>query len=264
MHPWLIYTDSLQLPTYFTCLMLGFALALAFVRREALRSELSPKVVLDAVFWLLPAALIGARLAHVILVDPDTYVRDPMLFFMPTGGWVFYGGYVGAMVAGWRYAVRRGVSWAQLVDCYAIAIPFGLIWGRLGCLGGGCCFGRSADFPFGVEVPWSVIYTARGHLPDEFLAVPLHPAPVYAMLNAAILVLIIGWIRRHQRFDGEAMLAFVGLYGLGRSVLEVFRADASRGLYLGGWLSTSQIIGLFTAGVAFALWTAWRRSSIPS
>ncbi|TNE86906.1 MAG: hypothetical protein EP330_20065 [Deltaproteobacteria bacterium] len=264
MHPWLVYSESLQLPTYFTCLMVGFALSLAFVRREAQRSGFAPKVVLDAAFWLLPGALIGARLAHVVLVDPQTYLRDPWMAIVPTGGWVFYGGFLGGLVAGWRYASRRGLSFAELADCYVIAIPFGLIWGRLGCLGGGCCFGRAADFPFGWPVPWSVTYTARGHLPDEFLAMPLHPAPIYAMLHAAWLVLAIGWVRRHQTFRGEAMVAFIALYGVGRSVLEVFRADASRGLYFGGWLSTSQIIGLGTAALAFALWAARRRASIPS
>lgn len=264
MLPWLYYSDALQLPTYFTCLMIGFAASLALVRREATRSGLQPRVIIDAVFWLLPGALIGARLAHVVLVDPATYARDPMMALLPTGGWVFYGGFLGGAIAGWRYAARRGIPFSTLADCFVIAIPFGLIWGRLGCLGGGCCFGKPADFPLGWEVPWSVMYTARGHLPEAYLAVPLHPAPVYAMLHAAWLVVLVGWVRRNQRFPGEPLLAFIALYGVGRSVLEVFRADASRGLYLGGWLSTSQIIGLLTAGVAFALWAARRRACTPS
>ena len=174
------------------------------------------------------------------------------------------GGFIGAMVTGWRYAVRKGISLGTLADCYAVAIPFGLMWGRLGCLGGGCCFGKPAAFPFGWEVPWSVTYTARGHLPDVMLAQPLHPAPVYAILHAAWLVWAVTFVRKHQRFEGEAILAFAGLYGVGRSVLEVFRADVSRGMYFGGWLSTSQIIGLTTAAAAFALWAAWRRASFPS
>lgn len=264
MHPWLIYTESLRLPTYFTCLMVGFALSLAWVRREAQRSALSPRLVLDAAFWLIPGALIGARLAHVVLVDPDTYLRAPWQVLVPTGGWVFYGGFFGAAVAGWRYAARRGIALAQLADCYAVAIPFGLMWGRLGCLGGGCCYGRPADFPLGVEVPWSVVYTARGHLPDALLAVPLHPAPIYAILHAAWLACALVWVRRRQRFHGEALLAFVALYGVGRSALELFRADASRGVYFGGWLSTSQIIGLGTAALALGLWAQRRRTSTPS
>lgn len=263
MHPWLIYTDTVRLPTYFTCLMIGFALSIGVVHREALRSKLPPKLVLDAAFWVLPGALIGARLAHVILVDPQPYLADPFLALRPTGGWVFYGGFIGALAAGWRYSVRRGIELWTLADCFVVGIPFGLMWGRLGCLGGGCCFGRPADFPLGWEVPWSVVYTARGHLPDVMLAHPLHPAPVYAILHAAWLFVAISWVRRHQKAPGEAILAFTALYGVGRSVLEIFRADASRGMYFGGWLSTSQIIGLLTA-MAAAAWLARRRSSFPS
>ena len=103
-----------------------------------------------------------------------------------------------------------------------------------------------------------------GHLPEEYLAVALHPAPVYAMLHATWLALVVSRIRTRQRFAGEAILSFVGLYGLGRTVLEVFRADRSRGLYFEEWLSTSQIIGLLTAAVACGLWARGRSTSTRS
>ena len=57
---------------------------------------------------------------------------------------------------------------------------------------------------------------------------------------------------------GEVLLAFIGVYGLGRIVLELFRADAERGLYVGGLVSTSQVIAIGSAIIALAWWARRR------
>ena len=76
--------------------------------------------------------------------------------------------------------------------------------------------------------------------------------------RALALFVGLSGMRTRARPPGEVTLAFVGLYGLGRTVIEVFRADTERGLYLGGLVSTSQIVGVGTALIAFA-WLAARR-----
>ncbi len=99
-------------------------------------------------------------------------------------------------------------------------------------------------------------------MPDDLLAMSLHPAPLYASLFALTLFVGLSWLRGRQKVPGEVLLAFIGVYGLGRVVLETFRADAERGLYLGGLVSTSQIIAAVTSAIALAWW-ARRRSSAP-
>lgn len=263
MNPWLVYTDALRLPTYFTSLMVGFALAAGLLRRESLRRGMEPKLAIDAAFWVLPAALIGARLTHVIVEAPGFYAANPWLILSPNGGWVFYGGFAGALLAGWGYARRTSVDLWALSDVFAVATAFGLVFGRLGCLGGGCCYGRPADWPLGIEVPWSVRYHLRGQLPEALIAVPLHPAPLYEATFCLLLFVALARLGDRQRAgaatlaNGSVLLVFVAAYGLGRSVIEAFRADAVRGMWLGGWLSTSQIIGITTAAVAMGLF-AWR------
>jgi len=254
LHPWLLYTDTLRLPTYFTMLMVGFALATFVLRREALRDGAAPRQTMDAALWAVPAAIVGARAAHVLLEEPAFYWQHPWSAFSPAGGWVFYGGAVGGLLAIVAFARHRGLDAWALLDRFAVATPFGLVFGRLGCLGGGCCFGQPADFPLGRPVPWAIRYYHRGTLPDALLAVPVHAAPLYAIGLALLLFVGLSTWRARQRVAGEAFLAFLLFYGIGRSILEIFRADAERGVYLGGWLSTSQALGLASAVVAFVLW----------
>lgn len=258
MNPWLVYTEQLRLPTYFTALMVGFALATGVLRREARREGLPTRVVMDFALAAVPAVLIGARAAHVLFEAPAAYWQNPWAVFSPEGGWVFYGGLGAGIPALWAYARARGIDPWTLADIYSPAIPFGLIFGRLGCLGAGCCFGRPADWPLGVAVPWSVRYLRRGHLPDELLGVDLHPAPLYAAGFALTLFTVLSALRGQRRPPGEVFLIFVASYGVGRSILEVFRADAERGVYLGGLVSTSQVIGVLTALLALS-WLVIRR-----
>ncbi len=240
--------------------MVGFSLATAVLRREALRSGVSVRAVMDLAAWTVPTVLVGARLGHVVLVAPRFYWRDPLATFdFAFGGFVFYAG----LLAGGLLLVSRsralGLDPWRVTDVFAPATAFGLVFGRLGCLGGGCCYGRPITWPLGIELPWGLRYFHRGQVPDALLATSLHPTPLYEALLALALFVGLSRMRERTRRPGEVTLAFIALYGLGRAVVEVFRADSERGLYLGGLVSTSQGVGVASAVVALA-WLVARRS----
>lgn len=260
MHPWLYAGEWLKVPTYFACLMLGFSLATAVLRREAKRSDIAVHTVMDTAMWVLPAVIIGARLAHVVLVAPSYYwMRPAEIVQISYGGFVFYGGLLAGGLQMLRCCRIYGVSPWVMGDIFAPATAFGLVYGRLGCLGGGCCYGRPASWPLGWDLPWAIRYYHRGHLPDELLATSLHPVPLYEASLALMLFVWLSRMRERKHAEGVVLLSFIFAYGVCRSGLELFRADIERGLYLGGQLSTSQIIGLLTAIVAL-VWRS-RRSA---
>lgn len=263
MHPWLVVAGPIEIPTYLTSLMVGFALATFPLRREALRRDIPPRLAMDLALWSIPVVLVGARLAHAVLEAPRLYWSHPWeLLQFAYGGFVFYGGLLAGGILLVRFSQRHGLSPWRMGDVFAPATTFGLAFGRLGCLGGGCCYGKPADWPLGVAVPWGIRYHHRGHVPEPLLATSLHPAPLYEAIFA--LSLFVGlslWAQRRQRVDGEVLLGFIGIYGLGRAALEVVRADVERGMYLGGWLSTSQAIGLASAAVSLGWLVARRRAA---
>lgn len=261
MRPWLLYIGELRVPTYFFMLMLGFGLASGLLAREARREGLSERKVLDLAILLIPVALVGARLFHAVFERPAAYAEDPLMLFQFSGGLVFYGGFLCAWPIGWWWARRQGISVWTIGDIFTPATAFGLVYGRLGCLGAGCGHGRPATWPLGVEVPWSVRYYRRGIVPEELLAVPLHPAPLYESLGCLLIFVLLCRVRARQTFPGQTALSFVGGYGILRILVEYFRADAERGVYLGGLLSTSQGISLVLLASLPVLWRVLARRS---
>ena len=55
------------------------------------------------------------------------------------------------------------------------------------------------------------------------------------------------WLHPRKRYDGQVFVAFLGLYAIGRFLLEFLRADDRGGLF---GLSTSQLIGVALVVVA--------------
>lgn len=260
MQPWLTLPGGLELPTYMTCIALGLALATFVVRREARRSGLSQRAVFDVAIVLIPAAALFGRIFPVFQ-DPGRWLRDPVDLLW-NGGFTFYGSLLGGGAAIWITARVRGLNPWQVLDLFAVGTPFGIVFGRLGCLGSGCCHGRPADWPLGVEVPWSVRYYVLGRAPEPLLAVPLHPTPLYDSLGGlALFMALTTWRRTGDRPPGSTTGWLMVGYGLLRSTTELFRGDLERGFVLGGWLSTAQAtsIPVVLAGIALLVWSRRRR-----
>ncbi|MDH5676341.1 MAG: prolipoprotein diacylglyceryl transferase [Myxococcales bacterium] len=170
------------------------------------------------------------------------------------GGLAYYGGLIGASAAGIWFLRREGFPIGKGCDVVGAVMPIGLFFGRLGCFFGGCCFGVVTDHPLGLSFP---PYSAasekhfREHLLESkaMASLPVHPTQLYEAAGClAIAAVLALWLHPRKRFDGQVLLAFLGLYAILRFGLEFLRDD-DRGALLG--LSTSQFIGLLIlAGVA--------------
>lgn len=258
MHPWLWASEGLKIPTYHAAISAGFLVATLALAREIRTSGLPARDIYDLCLPILPAAWIGARL-FLIFDDPGTFFANPWLLFDPRAGWGFQGGFTLAASLVLLGARRKGLPIWAVGDVFAPILPLGITIGRLGCLGAGCCHGRPADWPLGVEVPWSVRYYVHGKAPPELLGVSLHPTPLYESMLGLVLFTALTLRHRHRAFVGEpTALLFLG-YGLGRFTTEWFRGDLERGFYVDGWLSTAQVWALGMAVVGAGLYAALRR-----
>ena len=256
MHPILISIGSFHLPTYGTLLVLAILGGIYTAIRLGRRVGLDSALILDFCTWLILVALVGAKVL-MILTDWTYYRANPgdiFSFSTLMAGGVFYGGFLAALFFTLWYVRVQKLSFWRLADVLAPGVALGQSVGRLGCFSAGCDYGKPTN------AAWGVVFTSNfahevGGVP---LGVRLHPAQLYeSIATFAIFGLLLWWFPRKKR-NGDAFLAYVGLYAVARFFLEFLRGDEDRGFLFHHLLSTSQFIALLAlAGIGSVF--IWRR-----
>ena len=214
--------------------------------------------------------LVGARLFYVIeyraqFFPPGVGLLEalPAVLNIAAGGLVVFGSLPTAAFATWRFARRREIPLLRLADCIAPGLLLGLAIGRVGCFLNGCCFGGPCDLPWAVRFPpesppW-LDQVARGLLPAALpgnaalpWSLPVHPAQLYAALDAALLAALAVVFTPLARRDGEVFALVLTLHPLSRILLEAIRIDEPPAF--GTPLSISQLVSLVLLAAAAGLW----------
>jgi phosphatidylglycerol:prolipoprotein diacylglycerol transferase len=238
MHPILFEISGFPVYTYGVLLAAAYLLGLQFALARARKRGLDPNRVMDLGIWIIVSALVGAKLALVV-VEYDRFVQNPreVLSLVRSAG-VFYGGLIAAVAVALWYLWRHRMPVWTVTDVFAPGIALGHTIGRLGCLFAGCCFGKPTS------VPWAITfhneYAAREV--GTPINVPLHPTQLYESgAELLILVLLLVTERRGRPFPGRTFWGYMLLYGVSRFIIEFYRGD-SRGAI--GMFSTSQFVSL--------------------
>ena len=92
--------------------------------------------------------LIGSRTVFVLTQLP-TLVKEPvkLIAAILAGGFVFYGGLIGAYAGTALFAKKKGFSISRLFEFVTPAFVLFHAFGRIGCLLGGCCYGFELASP---------------------------------------------------------------------------------------------------------------------
>ncbi len=243
MHPRLLTTPFFVFHTFGLFLAAAYLAALwcllRGVRREGLDSERAAGLGL----WIIIGAILGAKLLMIVRMLPEYIARPMDLFSLSTvqSAGDFYGGFIGALIAGFMFFVRHPeIPRWRMADICAPAIALGQAIGRIGCFMAGDDFGRAA------HLPWAVVFRdpEAAEIGGAPLGVPLHPVQIYESLVCLALFVFLKWLSRRKKFNGELILAYSILYAVARFILEYFRGDTDRGFIMGGFLSTSQFIAI--------------------
>ena len=133
-------------------------------------------------------------------------------------------------------------------DLAAPSIALAQGFGRIGCFLAGCCYGKETTSRFGVVFP-------QGSLAPS--GVKLIPTQLLSSAGDFVITVVLLIFYRKSRHKGDVGALYMLLYGVGRFVLEFFRAD-DRGAI--GVLSTSQLISIvIVAGALLLFWNNRRR-----
>lgn len=194
---------------------LMFALGLVAGGLVVIRLMQSQTETQSYLLYAFVGIVVGARLFHCLLYDPNYYLGHPIEMFLPVeyvddkwrfgGFWglASHGGVVGLMVALLIYSYRHKVAYLRLCDIFAIATPLTGAFIRLGNLMNSEILGRATDLPIGFVFA-------------RIDAVPRHPATLYEALWYFILFAMLAFIYKRYGFgkfkDGfYTGIAFVGV-----------------------------------------------------
>jgi phosphatidylglycerol:prolipoprotein diacylglycerol transferase len=181
-------------------------------------------------FWsLFLSSWVGAKL-FFLLTAPDVSSGElsVSVSFWIGGGFVFYGGLIGAAAIYFIYRKLRLPMDQQTLAALVSALAMGHAIGRIGCFLAGCCFGEVTDAWWGI------------HQHGEFR----HPTQLLESLG----LFFISWLVWSKK--ATSLSLYLVTYGILRFGIEFLRGDIIRGSW--GFLTPSQWISLFAVLVGLA------------
>lgn len=165
----------------------GMLFAAAFVfgyyltRKDLLKLDISDKNIDYLLLFMLPGAVIGARLGHCFFYEPQYYLANPIEIFKTwNGGLASHGGAIGILIALWFYARKIKQNYLWVIDRIVAVTAIGGMFIRLGNLMNSEIIGKATN------VTWAFVF-------PNVDAIPRHPAQLYE----AIGYLLIFFFLRH-------------------------------------------------------------------
>jgi phosphatidylglycerol:prolipoprotein diacylglycerol transferase len=219
---------------YGVLVMLGAVVGTWIAEKEINRRGENGESVWDALVWVLPAGIIGARLWYVlnsILGGSQYYLDDPKrIFYITEGGLHFFGGLLLGAAALIIFLRRNNMDIWLFLDSIA---PVALI---------GQAIARPANFInqelYGppTKLPWGIPIDAQHRLAQfsDLSLYPVettrfHPTFAYEMIwNFLAALFLLWWARQEDREKvkpGTIFGAWLVLAGVGRVIIEFFRPD---------------------------------------
>ena len=120
-----ILFDKLNIHFYGVIIAIGLILAVVYGMRRSKHFGLKQDDILDGVLWIVPVAIICARLYYVIF-QWDMYKDDPIsMLYIWNGGLAIYGGVIGAAVCVVVHCKIKKISLGAVLDLVALGFLLG-------------------------------------------------------------------------------------------------------------------------------------------
>ena len=244
--PQMLSIGPLSIHFYGAIIAAGLMLAVVYALRRSASFGLTEDDILDGVLWVTPFAILCARLYYCVF-EWDMYAADPIsVLYIWKGGLAIYGGVLGAALGVIVFCRIKKVKLGTFLDLVALGFLIGQSIGRWGNFFNREAFGAPTDsfLRMGLYNKFTGQY--------EFY----HPTFLYESLwNAAGFVLL-HFLSKKRRYDGQIALGYVAWYGLGRALIEGLRMDS---LYWGPF-RVSQVLAAVScvAAVAVLLYQSFR------
>jgi len=233
--PFSIFGKEIYL--YGLIIAIGFLLAIVYVRFRVREFGTSFDRVTDAILFAVPLAIVCARIYYVAF-RWEYYKDNPIsALYIWQGGIAIYGGVIGAIVGLVLFSKLEKQKLTPYLDIMALGLLIGQLIGRWGNF-----FNREA---YGAEI-FNNFFLRMGIEEANGAVRYWHPTFLYESVWNLVGLVLLHFLSKKRKYDGQTFLQYVAWYGLGRVWIEGLRTDS---LYLG---STSIRVSQLLAGLSLA------------
>ena len=259
VYPLVIRLGPLELTGYGLMMMVAFLMAGWAIQLELRRRHLDEEFAADIVIAGVVGGLIGAKIWYVLLTrDWDALLRR--------GGFVWYGGFLGATAAILLNGWRRRVPLRFTVEICAAPLALGYALGRIGCFLVNDDYGIPSSLPWAMQFPKGLPPTTVQNLTamgvkfraaaDPLQVVAVHPTQIY---ETTLMFLAFWWMwrhRDHRHATGWMLGCYLMFAGLERFLVEFLRAKDDRLSFLAPFsLAQATSVALVIVGaVVLKMW----------
>lgn len=258
VYPLILRLGPLMITGYGIMMMVAFLMAGWVMQRELQRRGLKEDYAADIVVAAVIGGIVGGKIWYAAL-----YHDWGTLF--SRGGLVWYGGFLGGVLAVILNGARRRVPIRFSMELVAPALALGYALGRVGCFLVEDDYGVPTSLPWGLRFPQGTppstvqnlardfgVTVPPGLQPTDVLAV--HPTQLYEVALMLLAFWLIWRLRRHQHAAGWLFGLYLLLAGMERFLVEFLRAKDDRLL---GPFTLAQGVSVAMALLGAALLVRW-------
>jgi len=245
------FGDSFTIYSYGFFIVLGAILGVSYVAVQNRRKfDLSFDTVNTLFLILLVSAFVGGKV--FLYFENPSYYNSHLSSLLSGRGFVFYGSLLFCIPAMLLFFKQHKLPVLPMLDIMAVTTCIVHMFGRVGCFMAGCCHGIEWHGPL------AVTFTNQACLAP--LNTPLHPTQLYSVAMIGLILITLLYLKKRQQFNGQLFLTYLILYAIGRSIIEIFRGDISRGYVIEGIISHSQFISILVIVVTIYFYIKLKKS----
>ena len=224
----------------------GLVLAVLYCMNRSKEFGIKEDDILDGVLWVTPFAICCARAYYCIFAWHE-YAADPIsVLYIWNGGLAIYGGVIGALIGVTVLCKVKKISLPAMLDLVLLGFLIGQSIGRWGNFMNREAFGAPTDSFFRM----GLYNTVTGQ--TEFY----HPTFLYESVWNLCGFVLLHFLSKRRKYDGQIALCYAAWYGLGRCLIEGLRMDS---LYWGSFRVSQMLAGIScVAAVIVLIWQQFR------
>lgn len=236
---------GLDIMWYGLLIGIGFMLAVIISYMRAPKYGIDPDFIFTLTIWIIPSAVIGARLYYVIFSWDDFSGNLSEIFNIRNGGLAVHGGLILCFIVGYFVCRHYKVKFLDAADLIAPVIPLAQAIGRWGNFFNEEAHGGPTD------LPWAQIIDGTGY----------HPTFLYESIWCFLLFIFLMYFsKNNRRFPGQIVCLYGILYSVERFFVEGLRTDS----LMIGPLRQAQVLSLALIAGCAVIYVFLRRQALRS